>query len=87
MIVIRQLTRSAMSIGANVTEATNSSTRKEFKRYYEIALKSGSETKYWIRIHRDAFEVQDDELTILMQEAYELCRILGASVIKLKSNP
>jgi four helix bundle protein len=46
LIVVKQLMCAAVSIGANVTEAKNSSSRTEFKRYYEIALKSANETKY-----------------------------------------
>ena len=50
-----------MSVGANVVEAKNSSLKLEFKRYYEIALKSGNETKYWLCIFRDGFEMKDDK--------------------------
>lgn len=57
MVVIKQLMRSATSVGANVVEAKNSSSRNEFKRYYEIALKSCNETTYWLCILRDGFEV------------------------------
>ena len=48
LIIVKQLMRSASSVSANVIEAKNSSTRIEFKRYYEIALKSCNESKYWI---------------------------------------
>jgi len=49
-IIVKQLMRSASSVGANVVEAKNSSSRLEFKRYYEISLKSCKESKYWICI-------------------------------------
>src|ERR1700753_2449031 len=71
-ITVKQLMRSAMSIGANVVEAINSSSRAEFKRYYEIALKSGNETKYWLCILRDGFEIKDNEIASLLQECDEL---------------
>lgn len=48
LVIVKQLMRSESSVGANVVEAKNSSTRLEFKRYYEIALKSCNESKYWI---------------------------------------
>ena len=47
IIAVMQLMRSEMSIGANVVEAKNSSSRLEFKRYYEIVLKSGKIFKSW----------------------------------------
>ena len=76
--------RSASSVGANVIEAKNSSSRIEFKRYYEIALKSCNESKYWICLLRDGFEKVDVELNNILKEADEISRILAASVIKLK---
>jgi four helix bundle protein len=42
-----QLMRSATSIGANITEAKSASSKRDFIKYYEIALKSANETKYW----------------------------------------
>ena len=84
MIIVKQLMRSASSVGANVIEAKNSSSRIEFKRYYEIALKSCNESKYWICLLRDGFEKVDVELNNILKEADEISRILAASVIKLK---
>ena len=86
LVVVKQLMRSALSIGANVIEAKNSSSRLEFKRYYEIALKSSNESKYWMCLLRDGFEVKDEELSILLKEADELSRILASSVLKLKKS-
>lgn len=74
-----------MSIGANVIEARNSSTRTEFKRYYEIALKSGNETKYWLCILRDGFDVKDEEIDKLLKECDEVTKILASSIITLKA--
>ena len=84
IMVSKQLMRSAMSVGANVVEAINSSSRLEYKRYYEIALKPGNETKYWLGILRDGFEIKDEEIKTILKEADGLCKILAASVISLK---
>jgi len=86
MVIVKQLMRSASSVGANVFEAKNSSSRIEFKRYYEIALKSCNESKYWICLLRDGFDKKDEELSNILKEADEISRILAASVIKLKKN-
>ena len=86
MVIVKQLMRSASSVGANVFEAKNSSSRIEFKRYYEIALKSCNESKYWICLLRDGFDIKDEELSNILKEADEISRILAASVIKLKKN-
>jgi len=73
-----------MSVGANVVEAGNSSSRIEFKRYYEIALKSGTETKYWLCILRDGYEINDEEIKKLLKECDEVCKILAASILTIK---
>lgn len=84
LIVAKQVMRSAMSVGANVVEAVNSSTRVEFKRYYKIALKSSNETKYWFCILRDGFEIRDEMLGKLLKECDEISKILAASVLSIK---
>ena len=84
IIAVKQLMRSEMSIGANVVEAKNSSSRLEFKRYYEIVLKSGNEAKYWLCVLRDGFDVADEEIKVFIKEGDEVCKILTASVPSLK---
>jgi four helix bundle protein len=42
----RQLLRSATSIGANIIEAFGSDSKRDFQRYFTIALKSANETNY-----------------------------------------
>lgn len=79
-----QLLRSATSIGANTVEAKSSSSRKDFIRFYEIALKSANETKYWLCLLRDATEADKVEVSKLLSEAEELSNMLGASVLTLK---
>ena len=85
-VIVKQLMRSAVSIGANVVEAKNSSSRLEFKRYYEIALKSSNESKYWMCLFRDGFEIKDEELNKLLKEADDVSKILASSVLKLKKS-
>ena len=46
-VIVDQLLRCATSIGANIVEAKSASSRKDFIKFYEIALKSANETKYW----------------------------------------
>ncbi|MBU0707400.1 four helix bundle protein [Patescibacteria group bacterium] len=49
-VLLNQVMRSACSIGANVVEAQNSATKKEFRRYLQISLRSARETEYWLTI-------------------------------------
>jgi four helix bundle protein len=79
-----QLVRSATSIGANIIEGKSASSKRDFIRYYEIALKSANETKYWLGLMRDALDVNKNEINKLMKETTELAKILAASLITMK---
>jgi four helix bundle protein len=79
-----QLLRSATSIGANVIEAKSASSKRDFIKYYEIALKSSNETLYWLGLLRDALKLKEDELQYLIGETQELSKILAASLITMK---
>ena len=82
--VTDQLIRSATSIGANIIEGKSASSKKDFIRYYEIALKSANETKYWLGLLRDALDADKIEIGKLMKETSELAKILAASILTMK---
>ncbi len=86
-IISDQLLRAATSIGANIIEAKASSSRRDFIKFYEISLKSANETKYWLDLLIDSGMVPknlEKEAKILVEEADELCRMLGSSLLTLK---
>jgi four helix bundle protein len=83
-VIADQLIRAATSIGANLIEARASSSRLEFKKFYEIALKSANETKYWLGLLRDAGLADGSRVGILLTEVSELANMLAAGVMKLK---
>lgn len=47
-VISKQLLRSATSIGANVHEAQNPSSKNDFIHKIKIAAKEVEETKYWL---------------------------------------
>lgn len=79
-----QVIRSSTSIGANLIEAQASSSRREFVKYYEIALKSANETKYWLSLLRDSFDDLSAKAEELLVESTEISKMIGSSVITLK---
>ena len=83
-VISDQLIRAATSIGANIVEARASSSRLEFKKFYEIALKSANETKYWLGLLRDSKLVYNNKIDGILKEATELANMLAAGVMKLK---
>jgi len=84
-IITDQLIRSATSIGANLTEARASSSRLEFKKFYEIALKSANETKYWLNLLKDTKLAEEKIILDLLSEVSELSNMIASGVLKLKN--
>jgi four helix bundle protein len=85
-IIADQLIRSSTSIGANITEGKASSSRLEFKKFYEIALKSANESVYWLNLLKDTKLASELIIDSLPKENNEICSMLAAGVIKLKKN-
>jgi len=83
-IIQDQLIRSATSIGANLIEAKASSSRLEFKKFYEIALKSANETKYWLGLLKDTRIADEEKINKILEEVTEISNMLAAGVMKLK---
>jgi four helix bundle protein len=84
-VIADQLLRSSCSIGANIVEAKSSSSRKDFIKFYEIALKSANESKYWLGLLRDGTATDKESINKLLRELEEISKMLGASVITLKN--
>ena len=82
--IIDQLIRSATSIGANVVEAKSSSSRRDYLRFFEIALKSANETKYWLILVEETVPELKREVQEILKETDEISKIIGASVLTLK---
>lgn len=84
-VISDQLLRSATSIGANIVEAKSASSKRDFLKFYEIALKSCNETKYWLGLLRDATPTDKNTINKLLKEVEEISRILSASVLTMKN--
>lgn len=83
-IIFDQLLRSAMSIGANVVEGGNSASKREFINFFQIALKSSSETLYWLALLR---EIQSEKsFDTLIMECTEIKKMLTSIIMNTKSN-
>jgi four helix bundle protein len=79
-----QLLRSATLIGANVVEGKAGSSKKDWKNYFAIALKSANETKYWLCLIRDAIDVSKPKVNELVKEADEISKIIASIIINAK---
>jgi len=82
--LVDQLLRSSTSIGANIVEAKSAGSRKDYIHYFEIALKSANETKYWLCLFRDAMRCDKKKTDELINEADEISKMLASSILTLK---
>lgn len=85
-IFVHQLLRAATSIGANLIEAKASSSKRDFIKFYEIALKSCNETIYWLYLMKDGklLEPKQKQIVILINEATQISKMIGSSLLTLK---
>jgi four helix bundle protein len=82
--IAEQLIKSGSSIGANLEEAKAGSSRREFVRYVEIALREAREAVYWLRLCRELHLGSGDEIEALRREGEQIARILGAIVVNTR---
>jgi len=82
--LIEQLVDAAGSIGGNREEALGASSRKEFIRYNEIALRSANESVRWLRACAAKRLGSRERCVALLDEARQLARILGQIVVSSK---
>ncbi|KAB2846934.1 MAG: four helix bundle protein [Melioribacteraceae bacterium] len=81
--IIKQLTRSSASIGANYIEANESLSKKDFLMRIKISRKEAKETGYWLKL-LECNEKLESTKDKLIQESIELMKIFGAILEKSK---
>ena len=77
----KQLLRSGTSIGANVHEAHNGQTKREFLSKMYIAFKEASETEYWINLLIRTEYLSKEQGDSILNDCIEIKKIL-TSIIK-----
>ena len=70
--ILKQLIRSATSVGANYCEANNASSKQDFRNKIYICKKEVNETKYWFRMLTKTNPEVKNSARKLWQEAQEL---------------
>lgn len=75
-IVGKQYLRAATSIGANVEEAQDAESRRDFIHKYSIARKEAREARYWLRLLLRAEIVAPVRIQPLLDETGEIYAIL-----------
>jgi four helix bundle protein len=84
--LIEQFVASAGSIAANREEASCASSRREFIRFNEIALRSANESVLWLRAFVETRIGNAREASVLLDEARQLSRIIATIIVRTKHN-
>lgn len=83
-IIVKQLLRSATSVGANIIEAQAASSKRDFIQFLTYSLKSANESKFWLGLLRDSGKASRISVNALLEKTYELGKMLCSSILTLK---
>lgn len=75
--IIKQISASLTSIGANDQEADAADSNKDFVAKYTIVKKEAKETKYWLSIIKDTSMVRKETIDPYLKEAQEILLIVS----------
>ena len=78
--IASQFIRSGTSIGANVEEAQDASSAKDFVQKLSIALREAKETNYWLRIMQMTEMISKEKTNREILECGEIIAILTSSI-------
>jgi four helix bundle protein len=79
-----QLIRCGTSPAPNYEEGRAAESRADFVHKLSVALKELRETRYWLRLIVKAELLSERKMAKLLDEATQLCRILGKSIATAK---
>ncbi|MBQ8077584.1 MAG: four helix bundle protein [Eubacterium sp.] len=85
-VLSRQILRPGTSIGANIAEAQDAQSRKDFVSKMSIALKETSETKYWLKVLLNGTYISKQEFDSLFDDVCEMHKIISSIVLTTKEN-
>ena len=83
-VLSKQVLRSGTSIGANIEEAIGGQSDKDFFPKITIAYKEVRETIYWLKLLSATNYLNQEQAETLLENAEEICKILGQIQITLK---
>ena len=75
-----QIERSGTSIGANIAEALQAQSKKDFIHKLSISLKEATETEYWLNTLHKSGILNDKEYQSIIPQCIELIKLLTAII-------
>ena len=85
-VLSKQLLRSGTSIGANIREALQAQSKRDFLSKINIALKEGNESLYWIELLYAAEYIDEKQKESIYTDCNEIISLLVTIVKTTKKN-
>lgn len=85
-VLSKQILRSGTSIGANVAEAQEAISKRDFLSKISISLKEANETHYWLRLLHRTNYISTEEYNSLEKDCKELLKLLTSSIKTIRHN-
>jgi four helix bundle protein len=83
-VLSKQLLRSGTSVGANVREAQNAESKKDFIHKLAIAQKECDESMYWLELLFQSDYLTNDEFESMHSNANEILKMIKSSILTTK---
>ena len=80
-VLSKQVLKSGTSIGANINEAQQGQSKKDFLTKMNISLKECTETKYWIELLSATDYITNEQKESVIKDCIELEKLL-TSIVK-----
>lgn len=85
-VLSKQLLKSGTSIGANVREAQDAQSKRDFLSKMGIALKEASETCYWLELLRETDYLSETQMKLLYEDSVVIRKMLSSIVKSTKES-
>jgi four helix bundle protein len=85
-IIWRELLKAGTSVGANTSESGGAQSDADLITKFQIALKEGKESLFWLRLLKHASPDRTVRIEALRRECDEIVSILVASLRTAKAN-
>ena len=84
--IAEQLASSGSSVGANIAEAHEAMSRRDFRKCLSVAAKELAETRFWLRLTVRRGWIQQSRVEPLQTELEELRNIVGSILARTHPN-
>lgn len=85
-ILSKQLVRCATSIGANIVEAKNAYSKKDFSFKLQISQKECAESLYWLELLNKTRYISQTKFEEMTDLGNELMKMIRSSILTVSKN-